>query len=84
MTEFETEYFRITDPESSKSGLTSTWTVQSPDMNLGLIYWHAPWRRYVFEPAAETYFDAKCMRELAYFCDKKTREHMKEGEMNDR
>ena len=75
MSEFETEYFTIGDPSPSHSGLTFKWPVFNDLYNLGEITWNAAWRRYVFEPMPKTFFDAKCMRELAEFCDRKTVEH---------
>jgi hypothetical protein len=39
---------------------------------LGTIRWHAPWRKYVFAPRAETLYDAKCMREIASSCEELT------------
>ena len=75
MSELKTEYFVISDPKASTRGKTSIWSVDDNYGSLGSIRWTSAWRRYIFLPAAETFFDAKCMRMLADFCDTKTREH---------
>ena len=52
----------------SASGKTHNWGVTNIGGDrLGLIHWHAPWRRYVFSPNEATLFDAACMTELAEF-----------------
>lgn len=37
---------------------------------LGQIQWHAPWRRYVLVPAANTIWDAQCLADI-HACLKK-------------
>lgn len=32
------------------------------DVPLGTIAWHSPWRRYTFQPAPSSVFDAECLR----------------------
>lgn len=64
------------DSGQSKSGKTKIWDVCSrTNQILGLIFWYAPWRKYVFGPENGTVFDEKCLIDIAGFCQEKTREH---------
>jgi hypothetical protein len=49
--------------------VTRRWAVKSDQSGciLGMIKWHAPWRRYAFFPLGETLFDFACMQELTCF-----------------
>lgn len=53
---------------------TESWDLWSTKgkAHLGVISWHAPWRRYCFSPADETTYDAECLAELAKFCEDET------------
>lgn len=42
---------------------------------LGYIGWYVPWRKYWFEPSANTGFEWVCMREISDFIEKETKEH---------
>lgn len=33
-------------------------------LRIGVISWHSPWRKYVFEAEDNTIFDEKCLEEL--------------------
>jgi hypothetical protein len=37
---------------------------------LGTVQWGPMWRRYAFFPKGQTLFDARCLRDLAAFCDR--------------
>ena len=54
------------------SGKTSIWGViarQSGDQ-VGMVKWAAPWRRYAYFPGLEgQWLDARCLRDIAAFCD---------------
>lgn len=41
------------------------------DLRLGSITWHAPWRKYTFQPRdnMQLIFDDHCMHEIAYFIE---------------
>lgn len=41
---------------------------------LGLIKFRPQWRKYVFEPEANTVYDHKCLVEIASFCEDQTKE----------
>jgi len=42
---------------------------------LGTVAWYSQWRRYAFYPTHGTVFEQDCLREIADFCETKTREH---------
>lgn len=48
---------------------TDVWVVRSEanDSYLGVIGWHAPWRRFCFFPVDGTIFDASCLEEMTSF-----------------
>jgi hypothetical protein len=39
------------------------------DELLGQIYYHKPWKEYIFEPLSDTIFSAGCMGELIAFME---------------
>lgn len=52
---------------------TKTWRVGS-QQPLGWIQWHGGWRKYTFFPGVDTMYDADCLREIAEFCEARTKE----------
>ena len=56
---------------------TRTWLVCSLEGAglLGDIGWFGRWRCYSFFPGLGTVYEKKCLREIADFCDRKTKEH---------
>ena len=32
---------------------------------LGKVYYYSRWRKYVFEPIADTFYDSKCLLEIS-------------------
>lgn len=65
------------DESPSASGKTSIWRLTPVDATLpiGEVAWYGPWRRYVFRPDPDTVYEQDCLRALADFCERKTREH---------
>jgi hypothetical protein len=70
------------DTGTSPSGITRRWAITSGNVPdgvageaIGHVSWYAPWRRYVMTALPATVLDAECMRTLADFCERKTREH---------
>jgi hypothetical protein len=61
-------------PPSAK---TKRWLVLNHDKTiLGTIKWWTYWRKYCYiTPAGEVVLDVGCLREIADFCAKQTREH---------
>lgn len=67
------------DAGESVSGKTRIWTVDVADpdiitISLGEVKWFGRWRKYAFFPKAETVFEQCCLREIAEFCERQTRE----------
>jgi hypothetical protein len=56
---------------------TKTWEIQERNTHcpLGGIMWYAPWRKYAAFFSASTVYEEACLREVADFCERKTREH---------
>lgn len=55
---------------------TKVWAVENTSgLPLGTVYWFCSFRKYVFEPESNKIFDPGCMREVADFCETKTKEH---------
>jgi len=56
---------------------TLVWYVVNryEDSHLGRIKWFGRWRKYSFFPKPECVFEEVCLREIADFCERKTREH---------
>jgi hypothetical protein len=62
-------FLHFEEGPSSRSTLTKTWRVTgASDDVLGVIRWHAPWRRYWFE--CNGGFDVSCLREIADFIER--------------
>lgn len=66
------DYLEINLVGRSESGKTFTWSVvnRKHKIDLGVIYWHSPWRQYVFAPIDETIYSAGCMTDIAEFMEK--------------
>lgn len=73
-------YIEITQVGTSKSGLTKIFEVRNTSKGAnsddvpGVIRWHGPWRGYVYECEA-SFYDAKCLRQIADFIDAVNKEH---------
>lgn len=66
----------------TESGKTAEYSVLS-DMKdavidadmLGTISWFGRWRTYAFDPWPGTTFEKTCLRDIADFCERLTKEH---------
>lgn len=58
----------------SPSGKTRIYTVEAKrdQTFLGSVAYYNHWRKYTFNPAPDTSFDAGCLREIAAFCEAET------------
>ena len=61
----------------SESGKTDLWSVITKDGlgKLGVVEWYSRWRKYGFSPEQRTIFEEDCLRDIADFCEAKTKEH---------
>lgn len=60
---------------TSDSGKTKIWNIFSRSGVIGAIAWYGPWRKYCVEFGRNVVLDCGCLREVADFCETKTREH---------
>jgi len=65
---------------ASPSGKTLVWHVNTADskkigIHLGHIGWFYRWRKYAFFPEVDMVFEQDCLRDIAEFCESKTKEH---------
>lgn len=56
---------------------TRIWQVRNSAARIGLGYirWFGAWRQYAFDPEDSLSFEKTCLRTIADFCERKTREH---------
>ena len=61
----------------SDSGKTRRYVVSNiqTEENLGEVKWAGNFRKYAFFPAPYTFYDSRCLRSIANFCDNLTKEH---------
>lgn len=59
------------------TGKTNRWQVVTLDGSvvLGSVHWFGRWRGYAFFPLIGTVFEHQCLRDIADFCEHKTKEH---------
>jgi hypothetical protein len=69
-------YLTFTFAKKSDSGKTEIWRVIGSDRStLGWVSWSGPWRKYIYAANTAANYDAACLREIADFCETKTKEH---------
>lgn len=72
----EPRWIRFT--QMSGLGPGRYWRVVAKDGNLelGVVDWYAPWRKYCFTPRQECdlLFEERCLRDIADFVEARTRE----------
>ncbi len=70
-------------PQTTDRRKTSRWLIRSvhgAGFCLGHVSWYSPWRRYGFYPSTLTVYDPACLRDIADFCEGRTKDH-KEGRL---
>lgn len=73
-------YIEITQVGLSPTGKTKIWEVRNISQGTnahdipGFIKWRGAWRGYVYECEA-SFYDAKCLRQIADFIDAANKEH---------
>lgn len=61
---------------SFKDAKTKRWAVCADrDGAIGWICWIGRWRKYGYFPNDQTFYDHKCMREIADFTESETKKH---------
>lgn len=73
-------YLQVTECPRDDKKITRRWEVYNRQRNiyLGDIAWWPSWRRYTFQPAPQTLFDANCLGEIAMFIDERMEERKRE------
>ena len=62
--------------EVPAAGKTQRWVVETlTGVSLGHVSWFGVWRQYCMFPNEATVFERKCLRDIATFCETKTRTH---------
>lgn len=70
------KYLKFNEVGNSPSGKTKIFEVCKTDgFPLGRIQWHGAWRKYVFEPEAETIFDEECLADVCQELLNRTQQH---------
>lgn len=71
-------HMRIEQMPQQGGRITQMWRVVTNDgigNLLGVIRWHAPWRKYAFFPEDGTLFEQDCLQDLSQTLIDKTAEH---------
>jgi hypothetical protein len=72
----ETKWLTFTKSGVSSSGKTNIYEVHAKSgAFIGITKWQASWRRYVFHPLNNTFFDAECLLDISKFLTKINEEH---------
>jgi hypothetical protein len=64
------KFIRIEYIGKSKTGKTNLYEVVAKDdaeSSLGVIKWHAGWRRYALFPQPNTFWEVKCLEDITKF-----------------
>lgn len=72
-------YIEIVETGLSATGKTKVFEVRNASRNddiPGIIRWHGAWRGYVYE-CEDSFYDAKCLRQIATFIEQANQEHGK-------
>jgi len=75
--EMAPKWIRFEDLGTSDSGKTRRFAViaRHDDTLLGEICWFGGWRKYVFAALPQHRVRENCLRDIAAFCERTTREH---------
>lgn len=73
----ESKWIRFEEFSRSLTGRTTIWEVAEKQSHgvLGQVRWFARWRCYGFYPHRETIFEQQCLRDIADFCEQRTKDH---------
>ena len=65
--------------EQLRKPKTRVWLVTSKDhlLTLGRIAWYSRFCCYSFFPNPETVYEKACLRDIAEFCEQRSREHLR-------
>lgn len=64
------------DEIPNPKGKTKRWAIRTLDgETIGAVYWHSPWRKYIFHPLPGTIWEQDCLRDVASFLIEETVAH---------
>ncbi len=70
------KWIEFIDAGESESGKTRLWHVCPPGQSpIGIVHWYGPWRKYCYSPHANTVYEQDCLRDIAAFCEERTKDH---------
>lgn len=74
---FASKWIRFVEIPKPVDRRTRSWRVVSKDglAGIGEVRWYSAWRCYALFPEINTVFERTCLRDIADFCEKRTREH---------
>jgi len=76
----EQQWIEFAESQIPAGRKTRIWWVipDGGETALGEVRWYGPWRQYSFFTSSSTpaVFERKCLRDIADFCEARTREHM--------
>jgi len=64
------------DSEGRKTDVFEVWNTLDTCL-LGIIKWKASWRKYAFFPYDHSCYEQDCLRDIAEFIEKETKEYKK-------
>jgi hypothetical protein len=63
------------------AGKTERWEVETRDgVTIGRISWSTGWRRYILQPAFPTEWEQDCLRDIADFIERQTRDYKEQSQ----
>lgn len=65
------------DSGGRKTDVFEVWNIFDGG-SLGIIKWKANWRKYAFFPYFNSYFEQDCLRDIAKFIEKETKNYKKD------
>ena len=71
------KWITIEEAGLSGSGKTKIWNVVAKQGGnvIATISWYGPWRKYIFEPRANTVYEETCLKDITAFLERATKEH---------
>lgn len=72
----ETKYLIFVDLQARPEMRTRIWAIKPKTGGIiGQIRWFSSWRQYALFPTQNSVFERQCLRDIADFCERKTKEH---------
>jgi hypothetical protein len=69
----------VSSPPSGKRR-DGPFVANDGEVELGEVKWYGRWRCYAYFPVNDTLYEKTCLRDIANFCEKKTRDQLASSE----